>query len=158
VSPPPSVSGAHCGAHPAAAAVELCSRCGTFLCGECVEYFQEVTPACAACLPLLGGGAASMRARLAPALALAGLGGYLVGFLVPGRAGIAWWVSSLPLGFSALALSVQELRLIRDGQAGSRGRHWARVGLGLGVAYALLLALLVLTFVLFTYRQLDRGG
>lgn len=158
MSPPPSVSGAHCGAHPAIAAVEICSRCGTFLCGECVEYFEEVTPCCAACLPLMRGGAASMRARLAPAIALAGLVAFLLGFLVPGRAGIALWGSSLPLGFSALAFSVQELRLIRDGQAGSRGRRWARVGFGLSVGYAILVVLLVLSFVLFTYRQLDRGG
>lgn len=158
MSPPPSVSGAHCGAHPAVAAVEICSRCGTFLCGECVEYFQEVTPCCAACLPLMLGGPASVRSRVSPAVGFAALLCWLGGFLVPERGGIALWVLSMPLGFAGLALAVQELRLIRAGQSGRRGRPWALIGLAVGTCYALALSLLVLAYVLFTYRQAGRAG
>ena len=58
-----AVAGANCGQHPGVAAVEICTRCGTFLCGECVEYFNEVTPACPSCLPLLARGPASTGSR-----------------------------------------------------------------------------------------------
>jgi hypothetical protein len=133
-------------------AVEICSRCGTFLCGECVEYFHETTPACASCLPLLKGSPASMRAKLSPTLSIVALLGWLGGFVVPGRAGLLVWGVSFPVGFAGLALAVQELRLIRAGQAGARGRWWARVGLGLGVSFALLFGALIASFLLFTWR------
>lgn len=158
MSPPQPLAGAHCGAHPAVAAVEICSRCGTFLCGDCVEYFKDTTPCCAACLPLMRGGPISPRVVVTPFIGLAGLVTWLSGFLVPGRAGIALWVSSLPLGFACLALSVMELRLVRAGQSSPRGKPLAWAGFVVGVVYALLFALLVLGFALFTYRQLDRAG
>ena len=123
---PSSVAGAHCGNHPAVSAVEICSRCGTFLCGECVEYFKETTPACSNCLPVLVGAPASARARVSPLLSTVGLAGLVAGFVVRGRPGLAIWVASFLLGFSGIAFGVQELRLIRADQAGKRGRNWAR--------------------------------
>jgi hypothetical protein len=64
-----ALTGAHCGKHPEVAAVELCTRCGTFLCGDCVEYVRDETAACSDCAPLLRGVKASARAKVAPLLA-----------------------------------------------------------------------------------------
>ncbi|MFZ5445247.1 MAG: hypothetical protein ACOZQL_34975, partial [Myxococcota bacterium] len=73
----PSLVGATCGKHAGVAAVEICARCGTFLCGECVDYFREDTPVCEACLPLMLGTPASLRARVSPLLSALGLSGLL---------------------------------------------------------------------------------
>lgn len=155
---PASLAGSHCGKHPAVAAVEICSRCGTFLCGECVEYFNDVTPACAACLPLLAGGPASARARISPLLSTLGVGGLVAGLVIRGRPGLAIWALSFVLGFAGLAFGVQELRLIRADQAGKRGRRWAIAGLIVGGFFALGFAALVLSFALFTWRARGNQG
>lgn len=147
-----SLQGANCGNHKGVPAVEICSRCGTFLCGECVEYFHETTPACANCLPLIKGQPASLRAKLSPLLGLVALLGWLGGFFQPGRAGLAVWGVSFPIGFAGLALAVQELRLIRLAQTGARGKWWARVGLGLSVLFAVLFGGLIASFLLFTWK------
>ena len=157
-APPSSLAGAHCGAHPAVSAVEICSRCGTFLCGECVEYFREVTPACANCLPLLRGAPASVRARISPVLSLAGLAGLVAGFLVRGRPGLATWALSFVVGFAGIAFGVQELRLIRDGQTVTRGRGWSRAWLVIGALFALGFGLLAASFLLFTFRGRGTPG
>lgn len=158
MSAPPVVAGAHCGAHPAVAAVEICTRCGTFLCGDCVEYAADETPCCGSCLPLMQQGPASLRARLGPLLALAGVLTWLAGFPVRGRAGLALWVLSLPLGGAGLTVSARELLRVRAGRSSGRGRPLAWAGLLLGALYAVLLSLLVLAFAVFTYRQRDTGG
>ncbi len=154
----PPLAGASCGKHPGVAAVEICSRCGTFLCGECVEYFNEVTPACASCLPLLKGSPASVRARISPVLSSVGLFGLVAGFLARGRMGLAVWALSFLFGFAGIAFGVQELRLIRAGQAGTRGRRWAIVGLVIGALFALGFAALSLSFALFIWRMRGTGG
>ena len=153
-----SLAGASCGKHPGVAAVEICTRCGTFLCAECVEYFNEVTPACASCLPLLAGGPASARARVSPVLSTVGLGGLVAGFVVRGRPGLAIWALSCLLGFAGIAFGVQELRLIRENQAGTRGRRWAITGLVVGSLFALGFAALVFSFALFTWRARGSPG
>ena len=156
--PAPSLAGAHCGNHPAVAAVEICSRCGTFLCGECVEYFREVTPACSNCMPLLIGGPASARARVSPILSTLGLCALVAGFLVKGRPGLGIWAAGFLVGFAGIAFGVQELRLIRAGQAGSRGRGWAIVGLVIGALFALGFGALAASFLLFTWRARGSPG
>ena len=155
---PASLSGAHCGNHPASAAVEICARCGTFLCGECVFYFKEETPACINCLPLLEGGPASTRARVSPLFSMLGLTGLVAGFLVRGRPGLGIWALSFVVGFAGIAFGVQELRLIRANQAGARGRNWARVGLVIGALFAVAFAALGLSFALFTWRSRGTAG
>jgi len=158
VKPPvPSVAGASCGKHPAVPAVDICARCGSFLCGECVEYFGDATPACASCLPLMKGTPASVRARLSPLLALVALSGLPLGTLIHGRRGLGVWLLSFFLGFSGLALGVQELRLIKAGQAGTRGRRWAMGGVILGTIYALGFGALLIAFATFLYRTYGRA-
>ncbi len=158
MSSPSSLAGAHCGTHAAVPAVEICSRCGTFLCGECVEYFREVTPACANCLPVLRGSPASTRAKISPVLSTLGLGGLGAGFLVHGRRGLIVWAVSFVFGFAGLAFGAQELRLIRAGQAGTRGRGWARAGLAVGAIFALGFGLLLVSFGYFMVRTYGRAG
>ena len=153
-----SLAGAHCGAHPAIAAVEICSRCGTFLCGECVEYFREVTPACSNCMPLLIGGPASARARVSPVLSTLGFSALLGGFLVRGRPGLGVWALGFVLGFAGIAFGVQELRLIRAGQAGAHGKGWAIAGLVIGGLFALGFGALAVSFALFTLRGHGTAG
>jgi hypothetical protein len=152
VRPASSLAGAHCGNHPAIAAVEICARCGTFLCGECVEYFREVTPACASCMPLLIGGPASTRARVSPILSTLGLAALVAGFFFKGRPGLGVWAVGFAVGFSGIAFGVQELRLIRAGQAGARGKGWALVGLVIGALFAVGFGALALSFALFSWR------
>ena len=155
---PSSLAGAHCGNHPANPAVEICTRCGTFLCGDCVEYFEEETSACANCLPLLAGGPASVRARVSPAFTTLGLGALIAGFIVRGRPGLLIWAGGFLVGFAGLAFGVQELRLVKLDQSGSRGRNWARAGLVIGALFALGFAALVLSFALFTWRARGTPG
>lgn len=154
----PSLVGAHCGQHPAVAAVEICTRCGTFLCGECVHYFREETPSCAACLPLLRGSPASLRARLSPVFSALGLLFFAAGFVVRGRGGLAAWAAGLFAGAAGLALAVHELRLINAGQAGTRGRAWARAGLIVSGPWGLGYGALLLTFVRFLFRSFGSPG
>jgi hypothetical protein len=152
VTPASRIAGASCGNHPGLAAVEICTRCGTFLCGDCVEYFKEETPSCANCLPLMKGGPASVRAKISPLLSALGLASLFAGFLVRGRPGLAIWGLGFLVGFSGLAFGVQELRLIKANQAGSRGRNWARTGLVIGALFALGFGALAASFALFTWR------
>lgn len=154
----PSLAGANCGNHPGLAAVEICTRCGTFLCGDCVEYFKEETPACANCLPLLAGGPASVRAKISPLFTSLGFVSLFAGFLVRGRAGLIIWALGFLIGFSGLAFGVQELRLIRAEQAGARGRNWARTGLVIGALFALGFGALAFSFALFTWRARGTPG
>ncbi len=144
-----SLAGAHCGKHPAVAAVELCTRCGTFLCGDCVEYFNDETPACAACLPHLKGVPTSARARLSPVLAVLGVAGLVTGFLVKGRPGLVVWAAAIAVGFLGLGLAVMELRLMRASTAVQHGRRWARAGLALSGVFLLGFFALAALFVAF---------
>ena len=144
---------ARCGNHPAMAAVEICSRCGKFVCAECLEYWKEVTPVCAACLPLMGGDAASRRAKLSPFVGALGLLGMAAGFLVPGRRGLEAWAVASPVAMAGLALGVLELRLIRASQSGAKGRGWAMAAVVMGAMGALVFVALVGGFVLFTLRS-----
>lgn len=133
----PAITGAHCGKHPAVAAVEICTRCGTFLCGDCVEYVRDETAACSDCAPLLRGVKATARAKLAPVLAAVGIVGLLTGFVVKGRPGLYFWGASAPLGMLGFALAVMELRLMRGSTVVNHGRRWARAGVVLGTLFLL---------------------
>lgn len=152
-----SLSGAHCGKHPALAAVEVCTRCGTFLCADCVEYVQEITAACADCAPLLRGVPASARAKMSPVLASLGFVGLVAGFFIRGRPGLTFWAAAVPLGFTGLALAVMELRLMRGSTVVQRGRRWARAGVvASGLFVVAFLALAVLFAWLFFTGRLNR--
>lgn len=148
-----ALTGAHCGKHPEVAAVELCTRCGTFLCGDCVEYVRDETAACSDCAPLLRGVKASARAKVAPVLAALGIAGLVAGFMVKGRPGLYFWAAATPPGLLGLALAVMELRLMRGSTIVNHGRPWARVGVTLGALFLLCALAIVVLFALFVGAQ-----
>lgn len=158
MSPPPTLAGAHCGAHPAVAAVEICSRCGTFLCGECVEYFQDTTPCCAACLPSVKlAGASSWRARVCGPASLVGLGLLASGFLVAGRGGLGLWLLGLPFTFLGVLAAVVELWRIRTGESGPRNKPFAWLGFATGAVALVGYGSLFAAFLYFTWRLGTQG-
>jgi hypothetical protein len=107
-------------------------------------------------MPHLIGSPASLRARISPILSTLGLSGLLAGFLIRGRPGLVTWAAGFLIGFAGLAFGVQELRLIRAGQAGTRGRRWAMVGLGVGALFALGFGILLVSFGYFLFRTYGR--
>jgi len=144
-------TGALCGRHPELHAVEVCARCGTFLCAGCVDYLEQTVPHCEPCLALVQR-RPSGRARLSLALGLAGLVGMALGLLVRGRAGLGVWAVAIPVGFAGLTLSLQELRAIARGDAPAAGRPLAVVSRLAGLVHALLVLALLGGFLLFLAR------
>ena len=80
-----SPTGARCGQHPDVAAVALCARCGTYVCGACTEVMGET----AYCAPCAERRRRAMRSSLTVQLAL---GANLLGllFLVAHLARLTW--------------------------------------------------------------------
>jgi uncharacterized protein (DUF983 family) len=146
-----AVTGALCGRHPELHAVEVCARCGTFLCAGCVDYFDQTIPHCEPCLAKVSQ-RPSGRARVCLALALTGLVGMALGLLVRGRAGLAVWAVAIPTGFTGLALSLQELRAIARGLAPSAGRSLTVLARLAGLVHTLLVLALLGGFLLFLFR------
>ncbi|MGC4115181.1 MAG: YIP1 family protein [Myxococcales bacterium] len=58
--PPASPSTAHCAVHADRTAVDICSRCGTFACRECLVIGKDGQGVCSACLARQGGEAAPL--------------------------------------------------------------------------------------------------
>lgn len=121
---------ARCGLHVGSIAVDVCERCGVFLCRECTLSL-ELQTVCGSCLirsalhPEV-----SVRARASFFLGLAGL---VLGFL-PGVVG--------------LVLAYQELERIQWGESPPGGRAWANAGRLLGWLDVALLALAVVGWLL----------
>jgi hypothetical protein len=111
-------TGARCAAHASVAAVDVCKRCGRFLCGDCVELVGE-DAYCAEC-----------RGRLeAPAswVGVAALTTAGAGWLTFGLATFVWppaGLMALPVPFVALAMALIEGLRIRGGTASRRGRRF----------------------------------
>lgn len=155
----PSVVGALCANHPGTSAVEICSRCGAFLCGECVLYVRELVPVCASCQPFVeNDGPPSRAAWAAPVLSALGLGLIVSGFFIRARAGLVLWGTSLLPGGAGLFLSVRELRRIVRHQAPHRGRWLARLGLVFGVLFSLVALGLLAGFTLFVKKLVQGAG
>jgi hypothetical protein len=114
-----------CPTHPAASAVAICSRCGRFVCGDCLELTGE-TPLCLECHERASGAVASRRATASMVLALMGL---CCGF-APGVVG--------------LVLARRELQAIERGEAPLAGLSRARAGFILGGLDAVLLLFAIL--------------
>ena len=117
-------SGARCGAHAEVAAVDVCQRCGRFLCGDCVELLDEEVY-CAECaarvnlppsLLAKAAPAAAGFAWLAFAAATLGLRGPLSFFVLV--------VVPAPTARAALAMALVEWRRIKASASPARGRRW----------------------------------
>jgi hypothetical protein len=121
--------GAHCAVHAEKAAVELCSRCGAFVCADCLELLND-TPYCQSCLERVGVKRQASRQSLV-ALVLT-IAGFNCGFL-PGIAG--------------LVLAYRELARINRGEAPESGRNYAKVAKVLGWVNVGILVAVGLLFV-----------
>ena len=156
----PALQGPSCPEHQRLA-VATCSRCGTFLCGDCTELLEEAAY-CAACLPLVRRQAAFPRA-LHVALGLDMLGLLLLVLSIPGLGVGASrffpvWVAQPVLAGVGLGLSIRVLRRIRRGEAPRRARPLAWFALLLAVLNVLIFLLgmaLVLTFLFLARQQRD---
>ncbi len=142
-----TLAGARCGQHPGGAAVELCVRCGSFLCGACVDYVDD-EPCCARCVPLLRPPPPTWRARVAALTSGVALPLLVAGFLVRGRAGLGLWLASALLATPATVVAALELRRLR-GVSGPQRAGWARVGLWLGAMALLGFGVLTVSFLVF---------
>src|SRR5688500_17288839 len=104
----------HCGNHPEVVAVDMCVRCGSFVCGECLELIGEEP----FCLPCYGRrdvtGRASTRATLA---------------LIIGAFSL---FCGAPLGIVTLLLVWRERKAIERGAAPLSSRSFIKVARILG--------------------------
>jgi len=126
-----------CARHPGVTAVDICSRCGTFVCGDCVEYQGDEVPFCQPCIALVRVTPAPMRSRAALALAAIALATLLAGFLVKGRPGIWLWAGSSVMGIVGAIFAGLEWRRLRNLGGVQRGLRWVRAALVL-TAFSLL--------------------
>jgi len=151
-SPKLNPDATRCGNHPTEAAVDTCSRCGTFLCSECVDFLGDAV-LCAACLERVGGNAPPSRRAWATAL-IGGLGFALpwllfVFMLISRRVSFLQipivTVLSVGLSFFSFGLGRTELRRLQTPPASRRGRRLTLAGMILSAASVglLLLRLLV---------------
>lgn len=122
----PTPVGATCPRHPSALAVDVCERCGRFVCGDCAVLKDEKT-SCSECAAVPH--TASARATLALALGLAG-------FFFCG-----------PVSVAAIALGLVEQRSIERRETPVEGLGRARWAVRLGALQIALVVLVVLTFV-----------
>jgi hypothetical protein len=109
-----------CAAHPSVGTDQTCERCGTFVCGECIELTatEPEQLLCRPCFTRYVGAKASTRAVTALVLAVVGIGGC--------------WILGLP----AWLLAEQELGAIERNESPGKGRN-----LALGAKYLGLIQL-----------------
>ena len=120
-------TGATCPVHVAVPAVEVCERCGRFVCGDCLQFARDGMALCTACFATPHG--RSTRSAIALGLVLAG------------------FVGCAPLGLVGVILAWVELRAIERGEAAAASTARLRWALGLGLAQLAAGALLVAGFV-----------
>ena len=115
-----------CGVHADVPAVDTCSRCGSFVCGDCLELIGE-EPFCQACYHRKDvTGRASTRATLA---LLFGATGLLCG---------------APFGIIALVLAWRERIAVEQGRSPLSSRTLANVARTLGWISVVLTGVLLL--------------
>ena len=135
-------AGARCGKHVEAAAVDICQRCGTFSCGECVNIRAEDVY-CADCAVILDRPPPT-RPKLAFGLALApGPLAFGLTFVAGGIGTLIGLGLLVPLSAGALALILQERTARRRDPARLAGAFypltWAMLTLDLAVTVMLAL-------------------
>jgi hypothetical protein len=140
-------AGARCGLHGDVAAVDLCKRCGRFLCGECVQLVGE-DAYCADCVGKLDG----PPSRLASATLFLGIadlvclaGGFVVGEVE---------ALTVPLSVAAASAGVVELVRIARRRSSRQGRTRTVAGLAIGIVVALLQAAFIIAY--YSWRSAAR--
>jgi hypothetical protein len=136
-----SVVSRRCANHPETSAVEICTRCGSFICGACLEYTKSEPPValCTACARREASLRGPGRSRVALGLAIAGC-----------------VTLCFPLGVVAFALAQVELRALARGEVSERVRGTARAARVVGlVAVALFLVAVGLGVAFFMGRPVQ---
>lgn len=128
-------AGARCGVHVEVPAVDLCKRCGRFLCGECVELAGEYA-FCADCAKRRDG-PPSILAKLALS---AGAASLLL--LFSGSASVL----DVIVAPSAVVMASIELFRMSRGRTSPRGRTPATLALALGLLSSLAFAGVIIAF------------
>jgi hypothetical protein len=134
------VVGAFCATHRDIPAVEVCTRCGAFACGDCIELLGDEVPTCAACAKLLSSGGSSRRAKGAMVLSALGMAGVI---LYP-----VFGVLSL----AGAVLGRLEVRAIDRGEAGLGGKRMAQAAFVVGCIATALHALIGVSVLLWVWR------
>lgn len=141
-----------CARHPGVTAVDLCARCGTFLCAECVEYQRDDVPLCQPCLTLVREVPASVRARALAVMGALAVLTLVAGFFVKGRPGLFLWAGASVMATVGFAWSMLEGRRLRALPGVQRGLRWVRAGLVLSAIAAVGFLALAASFVVFISR------
>jgi len=118
--------GASCPHHAGALAVDVCERCGRFVCGECLDLRDDRTW-CAECAATPS--KASARASTALLFGLLGFS------------------CCAPFSIAAIAMGLAELRAVERGEAPAAGTPRLRWAVGLGAAQLCVVVLLVASFI-----------
>ena len=152
-------AGARCANHTEQGAVDVCSRCGSFICADCVQIFREEIVYCVSCFERAGVDRASTRATVAMVLSMVSALPVAVGCLLMSTFSMApavTWVVSAGVAVSALVLGRLELSAIKRGDAPQGGRGRAGVALWLGAMS--VLGLLLVVAVPLVLMLLEREG
>jgi hypothetical protein len=132
----PVATGARCATHPEVAAVEICQRCGAFVCGSCLEL-KGTEVLCTTCFARQAG-KPSRRAVAALVLGILGL-----------NCGFVW-------GVVGLVLAYRELRAIARGEAPQAGQNLAKGGQILGWINVAILVLALIAGVVAAVPMVQR--
>ena len=97
-------AGARCARHPEERAVDVCSRCGSFVCAECEEISTGDEVFCAACFERVRSQAPTLRSFAGRALLGAGVLLMMAGFF----AGPFFAFAGLALGVPGMVLMMME--------------------------------------------------
>jgi hypothetical protein len=122
----PISSGALCPRHAGVLAVDLCERCGAFVCGDCLVLLKGRT-LCTSCSQVPFG--PSQRAIAAFVLAVLG------------------WLLCPPFTLVAIPIAWAERAAIERKEAPSEGQAWVRLALGFAGVQIALVGLLVVAFI-----------
>ncbi|MCC6875025.1 MAG: DUF4190 domain-containing protein [Sandaracinaceae bacterium] len=122
---------ARCAVHPQVRAIEVCARCGSYICGDCMEI-EGVDAYCRDCFEKVS--------TKAPH------GGRATAAIVCGILGIN---GCLPLAIPAILLGHMELAAIERGESPPSGRNLAKGGMILGYIGTVISVVAIVGLLLF---------
>lgn len=135
-------AGARCATHVEVAAVDVCQRCGRFLCGECIDLVGD-DPYCADCAPRVNVPASKLAKAALLVTAVAWLGFVLPSLTLRVRPFVLLLVLVPgPGALAAMVMGMLEWRRIKAGLSSERGKRWVIATFVLATPLFLLMALL----------------
>lgn len=135
-------AGARCATHVEVAAVDVCQRCGRFLCGECIDIVGD-DPYCAECAPRMNVPASKLAKAALIVTGLAWLSFGLPSFALRVRLFVLVLVLVPgPAALAAMVMGIMEWRRIKAGLSPARGKRWVIATFVFATPLFLLMALL----------------